>query len=147
MKPIGIYKGVIYIFNFKKHKNQPAFNDYDVHLKNLLENEFHQATVQDLKSYTIRIYFKLKSLPVYPDGIEKEDAQQRINSLKQCLQYAIEEYDDWLNDVNNYIDENMDKFEFYKGYRTGDRDYPPMSYEIIDDTIRYDCIMRPGLNR
>lgn len=127
---------------FKK-KNQPTFNDYDMHLKYLLENEFHQANVKDLRSYTSRIYFKLKSLPIYPDGKEKELAQRRIDSLKQCLQYAIEEYDEWLNEVNNYIDENKSKFEFYSGYRTGDRNYPPMSYEIIDDTVRFQC-MRDG---
>ena len=84
-------------------------------------------------------------MPVYPDGEEKELAQRRIDSLKQCLQYAIEEYDDWLNEVINYIDENKDKFEYYNGYMTGERNYPPMSYEIIDDTVRYNCIMRPGL--
>lgn len=136
----------IYIFNFKKKNQQPIFNDYDLHLKYLLENEFHQSTVKDLKSYTQRIYFRQKSLPVYPDGEEKRLAQQRIDSLKQCLQYAIEEYDDWLNEVNNYIDENKSKFEFYSGYRTGERNYPPMSYEIIDDTVRYNCIMRSGLS-
>ena len=133
----------IFNFNFKKKNHQLTLNDYDIHLKSLLENEFHQATVKDLISYTEHIYFKLKSLPIYPDGIEKEDAQRRIDSLKQCLQYAIEEYDDWLNEVNNYIDENKDKFEFYSGYRTGEREYPPMSYEIIDDTVRFQC-MRDG---
>ena len=131
------------IFNFKKKNHQPILNDYDLHLKLLLENEFHQATIKDLKSYTSRIYFKLKSLPIYPDGIEKEDAQRRIDSLKQCLQYAIEEYDEWLNEVNNYIDDNKSKFEFYSGYRTGERNYPPMSYEIIDNTVRFEC-MRNG---
>ena len=85
----------------------------------------------------------MKSLQIYPEGIEKDDAKRRIDSLKQCLQYAIEEYDEWLNEVNNYIDENKSKFEFYSGYRTGDRNYPPMSYEIIDDTVRFQC-MRDG---
>lgn len=85
----------------------------------------------------------MKSFPIYPDGKENELAQRRIDSLKQCLQYAIEEYDEWLNEVNNYIEENKDKFEFYSGYRTGERNYPPMSYEIIDDTVRFQC-MRDG---
>ena len=85
----------------------------------------------------------MKSLPIYPDGIEKEDAKNRIKSLQTCLQYAIEEYDDWLNEVNNYIDDNKSKFEFYSGYRTSEREYPPMSYEIIDDMVRFEC-MRDG---
>ena len=135
---------MIYTFNFKK-KNQPTLNDYDWTLKLLLEDSYHQSTLKDLKSYVIKIYFRQQALPVYPQGEEYNSALNRIKSNQQCLQYAIEEYDEWYSKVTNYIDENMDKFEFYKGYKTGDRNYPPMSYEIIDDTVRYDCILRRGM--
>ena len=134
---------MIYTFNFKKN-NQPTLNDYDWTLKSLLEDEYHQSTVRDLKAYTIKIYFKQQALSVYPEGEEREYALNRIKSNQACLQYAIEEYDEWYFKVTNYIDENISKFEYYKGYRTGDRNYPPMSYEIIDNTVRYDCIMKQG---
>lgn len=84
----------------------------------------------------------MKSLPIYSDG-DREGAQRRINSLQQCLHYALKDYDEWYVNVTTYIEEYMDKFEFYSGYRTGEREYPPMSYEIIDDMIRFEC-MRDG---
>ena len=129
---------------FKK-KNQPTFNDYDTHLKYLLEDEYHTSTVKDLRQYASQIYFKQKALPVYPEGDEHDSALRRIKSCQLCLQYAIEEYDEWYAKVTQYIDENMSKFEYYHGYQTGDRNYPPMSYEIIDNTVRFDC-MRDGLH-
>ena len=116
-----------------------------MHLKYLLEDEYHQSTVKDIKQYTNRIYFKQKSLPVYPEGEEHDLALSRIKSNQICLQYAIEEYDEWYAKVTQYIKENMSKFEYYHGYQTGDRNYPPMSYEIIDNTVRFDCIMRHGI--
>lgn len=116
-----------------------------MHLKYLLEDEYNQSTIKDIKRYTNQIYFKLKSLPIYPEGEEYNQALKRIKSKQQCLQYAIEEYDEWYAKVTQYIDENMSKFEYYHGYQTGDRNYPPMSYEIIDATVRFDCIMRHGL--
>lgn len=134
---------MIYTFNFKKN-NQPTLNDYDWTLKSLLEDEYHQSTVRDLKAYTIKIYFKQQALPIYPEGEEREHALTRIKSNQSCLQYAIEEYNEWYSKVTNYIDENMSKFKYYSGYQTGDRNYPPMSYEIIDNTVRYDCIMKQG---
>lgn len=131
------------MFNFKKKNNQPTLNDYDLHLKSLLENESHQANIKDIKSYTKRIYFRLKSLPIYPEG-EQEGAQRRINSLQQCLHWALEDYDKWYANITAYIEEHIDDFEFYSGYRTGERNYPLMSYEIIDDTVRFQC-MRDGM--
>ena len=113
----------------------PHLNDYDYHLKYLLESEYAQTARKDIVHYTKRIYFKQKSLPVYPEGKERDLALKRIQSNQTCLQYAIEEYEEWLNEINNYIQENIGKFEFYSGYKTGERVYPPMSYEIIDQTV------------
>lgn len=111
-----------------------------MHLKCLLEDEYHQSTVRDIKQYTNRIYFRQKSLPVYPEGEEHDLALSRIKSNQICLQYAIEKYNEWYAKVTQYIEENMSKFEYYHGYQTGDRNYPPMSYEIIDNTVRFECM-------
>lgn len=120
---------------FKKKKNIDIMNTYDFHLKFLFEDERHLLNVKHLKSYTRQIYFKLKSLPIYPDGIEKDLAQKRIQSIQNCLQYAIDEYDQWFEEVITYIDTNIDNFEYYKGYKTGEMKSPQMSFNIIDETI------------
>jgi len=136
---------MIYIFNFKKKTAQANLNEYDLHLQCLLNNEFHKTNIKDIESYVTRIYFKQKSLPVYPEGPEHVAAQKRIESLQTCLLYAIADYDEWYEKVVTYIDNNLSKFDFYHGYQTGERMYPPKSYEIIDNVVRYNCIMRYGL--
>ena len=131
------------MFNFKKKKTGPQYNDYDLTLKSMLDSQ--PNLIKELRSYAAKVYFKQKSLSVYPEGEEYNLALNRIKSNQICLQYAIEEYDEWYARVTQYIDENMDKFEYYHGYQTGDRNYPMMSYEIIDNTIRFEC-MRDGLH-
>ena len=124
------------MFIFKKKKSKELIkNEYDIILSTMLDELFSRSIMDDLKYYAKIVYIRQKSLPVYPEGEEYDAALNRLKSNQKCLQYSIEEYDEWYARVTNYIEENMYKFDYYHGYQTGDRVYPLMSYEIIDNVV------------
>jgi len=123
------------MFTFRKKYQPPKKNKYDITLSTMLDNIYAQSIISDLKRYARAIHLKQKSLSVYPEGQDRDLALCRIKSNQQCLQTAIKEYDEWHDKVTHYIVDNVNQFEYYSGYKTGERMLPPASYEIIDNAV------------
>ena len=113
---------------FSKRDNR-TMNEYDDHLKVLLALRDFDG-IEQMKKYTRGIFIKQQTLLIYPEGPDKDQVINEIESLQQCLLSEINNYDEWYHKVKEYMFTYSDKFSYYSEWVL-----PPTSHKIIENAI------------
>ena len=117
---------------FKKKKQQ-EHNEYDQHLKALLDDPNREYASSQIRDFTKRILLRQKVLPVYPEGKYKEQVWKEIENLQDCLLHYISDYEEWYNRITSYMFAHIDDFNYYKDWIRAD--WPLTAQDIIENTV------------